>query len=124
MKVIIKTLPLSKNKFLNKCWQARGRYKKEISKEIYYEMLSQNTYNGIKAPFKKAEVTFKIYFRTNARRDIANYLGGGLIAVLDSLVDLGIILDDNHNVIGNPKVEIYKDKENPRCEIIIEEVTK
>jgi len=122
MKVIIKTLPLSKNKYSNICWQARGRYKKDISKEIYYEMLSQNTYKNIKAPLKKAEITFKMYFRTNARRDSANYLGGGLISVLDSLVDLGVIIDDNHKVIGNPKVEIYKDKENPRMEIIIEEV--
>jgi len=122
MKVIIKTLPLSKNKYANICWQARGRYKKDISKEIYYEMLSQNAYNNIKTPLKKAEITFKMYFRTNARRDSANYLGGGLISVLDSLVDLGVIVDDNHNVIGNPKVEIYKDKENPRMEIIVEEV--
>lgn len=115
MIVTIKSLPISKNKYVNMCWQARGRYKKSIRREIYYEMLRQNIRNY--KTFNKAKITFKLYFGTNRRRDSANYLGGGIIAILDSLVDLGVIIDDNHKVIGNPKVELYTDKDNPRCEI-------
>lgn len=80
-------------------------------------MISQKI-RGYKT-FKKANIVFRLYFKTNRRRDNANYLGGGIIAILDSLVDLSVIIDDNHNVIGNPKVEMYVDKKNPRTEIEI-----
>ena len=117
MIITIKSLPLSKNKYVNMCWQARGRYKKDIHKEIYYEMIKQDLRNSTKEPLKKAKIAFRLYFKTNRRRDSANYLGGGIISILDSLVDIGVIIDDNHEVIGNPKVELYIDKNDPRCEI-------
>lgn len=120
MIITIKSLPISKNEYVNMCWQARGRYKKAIGKELYYEMINQKLYNNTKAPLEKARITFKLYFKTNRRRDSANYLGGGIITILDSLVDMGVIIDDNHKVVGNPTVELYVDKENPRMEIEIE----
>ena len=72
-----------------------------------------------KYDFKKAKVTFDIYFETNRRRDVANYLGGGLISWLDALVSLCIIADDSYNVIGQPSVKFNIDKDNPRTEIEI-----
>ena len=114
MIITIKSLPISKNKYVNMCWQARGRYKKEVHKEVYYSALSQDVW---RAKYNKAKITFRLYFKTNRRRDSANYSGGGIIAILDSLVDIGVIVDDNHKVIGNPIVELYVDKEDPRCEI-------
>jgi len=117
MKITVRSLPPSKNKYMNWCWQARGRYKKTIRNEIWYEMTGQN----IKAykTLKKAKIIFKLYFKTNRRRDSANYAGGGIIAMLDSLVDLGIIKDDNYKVIGDPIVELYVDKDDPRTVIEI-----
>ena len=74
--------------------------------------------------FKKATVIFNIYFRTNRRRDIQNYLGGGLIAWLDAMVNLEIIKDDNADCIGQPIVNFHIDKNNPRTEITIERSDK
>ena len=74
----------------------------------------------IKSTYKRAKIVFDIYFRTNRRRDIQNYLGGGLIAWLDALVDNHIIEDDNADCIGQPIVNFHIDKHNPRTEITIE----
>ena len=74
----------------------------------------------IKSTYQKAKVTFDIYFKVNRRRDLQNYLGGGLIAWLDALVSLCIIKDDSYDCIGQPIVNFYIDKANPRTEITIE----
>ncbi|MDD5219821.1 MAG: hypothetical protein PHV11_04545, partial [Candidatus Bipolaricaulis sp.] len=85
----------------------------------------QNRYIDIdEIPYSKAKITIDIYFKTNRRRDVANYLGGGLIAWLDTFVDVGIIADDNYECIGQPGVNFYVDKDNPRTEITIKEENK
>ena len=70
--------------------------------------------------YKKATVTFDIYFKVNRRRDLQNYLGGGLISWLDALVSLCVLADDSYDVIGQPIVNFYIDKANPRTEITLE----
>ena len=70
--------------------------------------------------FKKATVIFDIYFKINRRRDIQNYLGGGLIAWLDAMVNLEIIKDDDADCIGQPIVNFHVDKIKQRTEITIE----
>lgn len=122
MKLIIDEVPLSKNKYLDfgyKNFKAikrkRAEYKETISWLIYERALK---YGG--DPYQKATVTFDIYFKTNRRRDKQNYLGGGLIAWLDVLVDEKIITDDNSDCIGQPIVNFHIDKANPRTEITIE----
>lgn len=76
--------------------------------------MSKNSY-----PLEKAIITFDIYFKVKRKRDIANYLGGGLIAWLDALVDAKYIKDDSYDVIGQPNVKFNIDKNNPRTEIEI-----
>ena len=93
----------------------RKEYKGMISWLIYEQILK---YTG--DPYEKATVTFDIYFKTKRRRDTQNYVGGGLISWLDCLVDNKIIIDDCYDVIGQPIVNFYVDKTNPRTEIIIE----
>ena len=72
-----------------------------------------------KKPLNKTKLIFRLYFETNRRRDSQNYIAGGLIAIIDSLVQLRYIIDDNHKVIGSPKVGMYIDKNEPRTEIEI-----
>jgi len=120
IKITIKSLPVSKNIYQNWHWAKRARYLKMIMWEIWAEILRYTL--RPKNPIKKAELTFKLYFRTNRKRDSQNYIAGGLIAVADSLVQLGIIKDDNYKVIGDPIVELYVDKEDPHTEIIIEKL--
>ena len=120
IKITIKSLPVSKNVYQNWHWAKRARYIKVIMWEIWAEILMYTL--RPKNPIKKAKLTFKLYFGTNRKRDSQNYIAGGLIAVTDSLVQLGIIKDDNYKVIGDPIVELYVDKEDPHTEIIIEEL--
>jgi len=114
MKIIIDEVPLSKNAYINLHWSKRAKYKERIFWLIYKET-DLNEYT-----FKKASVTFNIYFKTKRRRDVQNFVGGGLIAWLDVLVDLNIIADDSYEVIGQPLVFFYIDKNKPRTEIEIE----
>lgn len=114
MKITVPEVPLSKNKYVNMHWSKRKLYKDQIFWLFFNEPgLNKHTY-------KKATVTFNIFFKTKRRRDVQNYLGGGLIAWLDVLVDQAIIADDCYDCIGQPLVTFNIDKNNPRTEIIIE----
>jgi len=113
MKIIINEVPLSKNLYVNMHWAKRMKYKNDIAWLLCQKRASRRM-------FYKATITFNIYFKTNRKRDVQNYLGGGLIAWLDELADQDFIADDSYNVIGQPLVNFYIDKTNPRTEIIIE----
>ena len=118
MKIIIDEVPLSKNKYVNMHWTERMEYKDMMAWLIYEKKIN---YASTKSPFfEKANITFDIYFKVKRKRDVQNYLGGGLIAWLDALVDNSIIEDDNYDCIGQPQVTFNIDKDNPRTEIRIE----
>jgi len=108
-------VPLPKNKYVNLHWTKRRKYKESIEWPIFEKVLAWGLHY-----YEKYTVTFDIYFKTNRRRDVANYLGGGLISWFDVLVDLKLIADDSNEVIGQPIVNFHIDKANPRTEIIIE----
>ena len=72
-----------------------------------------------KKPFEKAEITIHYYFKDKRKRDPDNYSGK---MILDPLVKEKIIIDDNFSVITLILKAGY-DKENPRTEIEIKEVS-
>ena len=118
-------MPLSKNEYLDFGYKnhsaikrKRREYKERISWLIWGNTPKKDFYKSI--VLERKTVTFDIYFKTNRRRDKQNYLGGGLIAWLDALVDLKFIFDDSNDVIGQPIVNFHIDKANPRTEITIE----
>jgi len=115
IKIVVSEVPLSKNIYVNMHWAKRKAYKDGIFWLIEGELLNRK-----RPKYNKARITFDIYFKDNRRRDVANYLGGGLIAWLDNLVSQNIIADDNYEVIGQPNITFNIDKNNPRTEIIIE----
>jgi len=119
MKIIINEIPLSKNKYVNIFWAKRREYKNNIRWLIFDQ---DKRKRNEKEPYKKATVTFSIFFRDKRKRDVANYLGGGLISWLDALVDLKFIADDSYDVIGQPNIIFNIDRDDPRTEIIIEEI--
>ena len=121
MIITIKTLPASKNVYGKWCYHKQARYKKEIEKEIFYSAADQKARAPSK-PYERARITFKLCFKANRKRDAQNYTAGGLIAVTDSLVELGYIKDDNYDRIGDPRVWLEPCKDNPRMEIVIEEI--
>jgi len=111
-------VPLSKNKYIKLHWSKRKKYQERIANDIYYT--AYKVVDMKSGTYKKATIRFDIYFKVNRKRDIQNYLGGGLIEWLDALVYLNIIDDDNSDCIGQPIVNFHIDKTNPRTEITIE----
>jgi len=122
MKLIIDEVPLSKNEYINLHWSVRMIYKDMISWLIYEQhkkLMNNNVEDDIGDFAENVTITFHIYFKTKRRRDVQNYLGGGLIAWLDALVDQQVINDDCYDCIGQPLVTFNIDKANPRTEIVI-----
>jgi len=71
-------------------------------------------------PYKKARISIKIFFRTNAKRDADNY---PCKEVIDAIKNNRLVEDDNYDVIGRPEIDITgRDKKHPRTEIEIREV--
>ncbi len=123
MLIIIDETPLSKNVYTNLHWSKRADYKERVGWIILeFKKFEQSIKPDVYAelPYFKAKITIDIFFKDKRRRDIQNYVGGGLVAILDILVDLGFIIDDNVEVIGQPLVFFHYDKEFPRTEIRIE----
>ena len=127
MIIIIGETPLSKNQYTNMHWGKRARYKQRIKQHMQCDLLYRNWHenSGLNGEYErnweKAQIKFDIYFpeKMKRRRDIQNYLGGGLISWIDNLVDLKIIKDDSVENIGQPIVEFYDEQDCPRTEITI-----
>ena len=112
-------MPLSKNEYLDfgyKNHNAIKRKRREYKERIEWLIFEKATESRL---LEKATITFDIYFKVKRNRDKANYLGGWLIAWLDAMVNLHIIEDDNADCIGQPVVNFYVDRANPRTEITI-----
>lgn len=123
MLIIIDEVPLSKNKYVNMHWKKRSEYKERIGWIIYeFKKFEQSIKPNVYAelPYAKAKITFDIFFKTKRKRDIQNYLGGGLVSWLDVLVDLHFIKDDSYDCIQQPIITFNIDCECPRTEIRIE----
>ena len=123
MLIIIDETPISKNKYVNMHWASRREYKERISWLIYEQKMFEKSIKPreyAELPYNKASINIDIFFKDKRKRDVANYIGGGLIAWLDVLVDLGYIKDDNYDCIGQPLISFNIDKEYPRTEIKIE----
>ena len=123
MLIIIDETPISKNKYVNLHWASRREYKERISWLIYEQKMFEKSIKPreyAELPYNKASINIDIFFKDKRKRDVANYIGGGLIAWIDCLVDLGYIKDDNYDCIGQPQITFNIDKDYPRTEIRIE----
>jgi Holliday junction resolvase RusA-like endonuclease len=122
IKLIIPDTPPSLNKWSRMHWAKAANIKKQWEADIFYTFLSTSqilTKKEKDFPYMKAKIKIIYYFKTRARRDIDNMNQKFL---LDGLVKAGIIADDSTKVIGQVEIQPDYDKDNPRTEIIIEEV--
>ena len=123
MLIIIDETPISKNKYVNMHWASRREYKERISWLIYEQKMFEKSIKPreyAELPYRKASINIDIFFKDKRRRDVANYLGGGIISWLDVLVDLQYIKDDSYDCIKQPLISFSIDKTYPRTEIRIE----
>jgi Holliday junction resolvase RusA-like endonuclease len=66
----------------------------------------------------KVKLTVTFFHENLVRRDSDNQLS----SILDTLVDAGILEDDNWKIIPRKIINDEYDKNNARCEIILEEI--
>jgi Holliday junction resolvase RusA-like endonuclease len=107
---------LNLNGYRNWQFQLNNQLKKTFKLEV------GDTVRGLTPVTGTCKVTYYIYYPTKRVFDIDNI--GSVITKFthDALVELGILEDDNYNYIHEI---VFKfggvDKENPRCDVILEE---
>ena len=115
MKLIIKEIPPSANKFNNLHWAEKAKIKQDWEWLIFQEATEMRLFNR---KLTSVEILVQIYFADQRRRDFDNYMA--FKGILDGLKKARVIIDDNYKVVKRLSYEFYVDKENPRTEIILE----
>lgn len=89
-------LPKSPNALLGATWQARAGHKKLWKSKVLKAIQGVK----LKEPLKRAELTC---IRFSSIQPDHDGLVGSFKAVIDAFRDLGVIEDDNPQVIGQPE---------------------
>ena len=63
------------------------------------------------------------WYEKHNRRDIDNIIFASKF-IMDALVKGGILIDDSRKYIKSINSTVYTDRENPRIEVLIKEITK
>ena len=117
IRLIVPQVPLSINQTRTMHWAKLSEVKQLWVDDIWYILQC----GKVTPPdlLKKAKISIKIFFKTNAKRDADNY---PCKEVIDAIKNNGLIFDDSYDVIGKVDVDITgRDKKHPRVEITIEE---
>ena len=117
MKIVVNDIPPSNNEFLG---NSRNFNIYRRKKEEWHWLIKTALKEKPSDPFKKAVVHIRYFFKDRRRRDPDNYSGK---MILDPLVREGVLQDDNFCNI-ELRLSAGTDKERPRTEITITEVTE
>jgi hypothetical protein len=90
-------------------WGSRAEAMRKDSEAIWAAARTRGAPPRPPCPFQHASVSVELVVPVNRRRDAENTLST-LKGVMDSLVRLGIIVDDDLATIGMPTVTIVVDK--------------
>ena len=111
--------PISNNKAQRMHWTKRMKAKEEIF-WLIKEAIGGRWHGK---PYEEAKVHCDIYLSTNRAYDRDNFWGGSGKWILDLLKHEGIIFDDSHQYVVLSEA-FYKDKGNPRIEVIVEKLER
>jgi len=91
-------------------------------KKANTQLVAFCTKQATKQKYKKIDLEITWYCK-DRRKDKDNIMAGGLKMILDGLVVAGVIKNDGWSEIGSINNHFEVDKDNPRVEIKITEVT-
>ena len=91
-------------------------------KKANTQLVAFCTKQATKQKYKKIDLEITWYCK-DKRKDKDNIMAGGLKMILDGLVDAGVIKNDGWSEIGSINNHFEVDKDNPRVEIKITEVS-
>lgn len=98
-------------------WQPYNEIKQEHTNIVAWIAKSE-----IKKQLKKIDLEIT-WICKNRRKDKDNIMAGGLKMILDGLVVAGVIKNDGWSEIGSINNHFEVDKDNPRVEVEIREVS-
>jgi len=105
-------VPPSLNVWKNWHWSKQHKYKKELYQDV------KNLAMALKLPrYNRATVQIIYYHKTKRRRDPADNYAPKFL--MDALVNGGILMDDNGDLVNVEPVVMKIDKEKARTEIFI-----
>ena len=117
------SVPVGKDKFiLNLNNYRNAHYRVLNNAKINYKKLMASQMKFIN-PFDKVKIHYTIYPKTKRLTDVANVASIHAKFFSDSLVEYGLLVDDNYNyLISSSESFGMVDKINPRVEINVEEI--
>jgi len=102
------------------CYRNWQFHLSNILKQQFKELVSPKL-KGKK--FDSPSIEYFLHFPDSRRRDKMNFVAVVSKFFLDTLVECGCVQDDNDSFIGRESAEtLEKDKENPRCDIVLTEL--
>lgn len=96
-----------------------GKVKRDCEKRIIYSIRQQ--LRGVH--IEKPVLIYYRFYEPNRRRDNDNILSCAAKFVQDSLVDTKVLQEDGQKHIRNFYFDTFVDKENPRIEVTITELS-
>lgn len=104
----------------------RGSYPKLLPSKQYMQFEKDSAPYFLRVKMQAGEINYPVnvkcifYMETHRRVDLCNLLN----AVDDAMVTSGLVIDDNRDIIAaHDGSRVYFDKDRPRIEITIEEMT-
>ncbi|CDZ88968.1 RusA family crossover junction endodeoxyribonuclease [Rhodococcus ruber] len=109
--------PLTSNDQRRAHWTKVRNAKAEAASQI----ITLVKRDGIPFMLDRVDVTV-IWFAPDARRRDSDSLGPYCKAVLDALVEAGVLCDDDSRYVRQTAMRVDTDRTNPRIEILIEPI--
>ena len=113
-----KTHYINLNNYRNWAFQLNNSLKKQFKIEVAEIVRSLEPYD------RPVKISYEIFYPTRRVFDIDNI--GSVVTKFthDALVEFGVIEDDNYKIVQEITYRFGGvDKDNPRCDVTIEEVT-
>lgn len=117
--VIERKPPPTLNQIKNMHWGTRRRLK-----ELWQQEVALAAVRAGRPKFDKTEVQIVLYYDKARRRDQDNLMGSAGKFLLDGLRYAGVIPEDDLETVVLPEIMVKIDRENPRVEIWLKDLTK
>jgi len=94
-----------------------------LSNDLKIQFKEEITIPELDTPLAACKIKYVFYYNTHQKRDIGNSLAVISKFTEDALVEAKVIRDDDFTIVRKISGEYGGyDKNNPRCEVIIEEM--
>lgn len=118
------SVPVGKSKFILNLNNYRNtHFRKLNTAKINYKLIMASQIRRAEG-FEKIKIHYTLYPKTKRRTDIANVVSVHAKFFCDALVEYGVLVDDNFEYLVASSESFGRvDKNNPRVEIIVSEIS-